>query len=599
MRWGLRGLDKTIFAVTGALVLAFVVWGFADTESLSTVSQGALNWVLASTGWIFVLLGSLFLLFVIWVAAGRFGHIPLGRDGERPEFRTSSWIAMMFACGMGIGLMFYGVAEPLYHYISPPPATADGQTPEAVETAMATTMFHWTLHPWAIYAVVGLAIGYSTFRMGRKNLISEAFVSLFGRKAMNGVGGKFINILAIFSTLFGSATSLGIGAMQIGSGLQFNGVVGEVSTWLLVAIIAVLTVCFVASAVSGLERGIQYLANTNMLLAIVLAIVVFVVGPTLFILNLIPTALGAFAEQFPSMAARTEASGDEAMRQWLSGWTVFYWAWWISWTPFVGMFVARISRGRTIRQFITGVLVVPSLVSVIWFAIFGGTAIDIQRQADATSDPSDGIAQIVDGVPTISFDGALFAMFNNLNVPQVVTIGLAVLAMVLTSIFFITGADSASIIMGSMSSRGTLEPSRPVVVFWGTLIGAVAAVMLLAGGDTPAEALSGVQRITIVAALPIVLMMLGMVIALIKDLYKDPAYLRQRLSESVIRRSIRAAVDEHGHQKFTLATRESTEPYTAEMRAIDATGAGQPIYAGPDGKPDRQGRRRKDEGTAQ
>ena len=595
LKRGFEGLDKTIFAVTGALVIAFVIWGFADTASLSTVSQAALDWVLASTGWVFVLLSLLFLVYVLWLAAGRFGHISLGRDGERPEFRTSSWIAMMFACGMGIGLMFYGVAEPLYHYISPPPSTVDGQTAEAVETAMATTLFHWTLHPWAIYAVVGLAMAYSTFRMGRKNLVSEAFVSLFGRRAMNGAGGKFINILAIFSTLFGSATSLGLGALQIGSGLQFNGVVGEVGTPLLVVIIAVLTICFVVSAVSGIERGIQYLANTNMVLAVLMAVVIFVIGPTLFILNLLPSALGSFAEQFPSMAARTEASGDEAMRQWLSGWTVFYWAWWISWTPFVGMFVARISRGRTIRQFVTGVLAVPSLVSLLWFAIFGGTAIDIQRQADASADPNDGIAKVVDGAPTISFDGALFAMFNNLNVPQIVTIALAVLAMVLTSIFFITGADSASIIMGSMSSRGTLEPSKPVVVFWGTLMGAVAAVMLLAGGDTPAEALAGVQRITIVAALPIVLMMLGMCIALTRDLHKDPTYLRERLSESVIRRSIRKAVDEHGHKKFTLTTEESSEPLTGQMQAIDATAAGQPIYPSGKGKKDGAERRQATE----
>ncbi|NKX56533.1 BCCT family transporter [Arthrobacter mobilis] len=591
LRKGFEGLDKTIFAVTGALVIAFVAWGFINTDSLSAASAAALDWVLASTGWVFVLLASLFVIYILWVALGRFGTIPLGKDGERPEFRTASWIAMMFACGMGIGLMFYGVAEPLYHYISPPPATADGQTPEAIETAMATTLFHWTLHPWAIYAVVGLAIAYSTFRMGRRNLVSEAFVSLFGRRAMDGAGGKFINILAIFSTLFGSATSLGVGALQIGSGLQFNGVVGQVGTPLLVLIIAVLTVCFVASAVSGIERGIQYLANTNMVLAVLMAIIVFVVGPTLFVLNLIPSAIGSFAEQLPEMAARTEASGDEAMRQWLSGWTVFYWAWWISWTPFVGMFVARISRGRTIRQFVTGVLLVPSLVSLIWFAIFGGTAIDIQRRADATADPSDGIATIVDGSPTISFDGALFAMFSNLGTPQLVTVGLAVLAMILTSIFFITGADSASIVMGSMSSRGTLEPSRPVVIFWGTLIGAVAAVMLLAGGDTPSEALVGVQRITIVAALPIVLMMLVMCIALTRDLYRDPIWLRQRLSEQVMRRTIRTAVDEYGHRKFTLATRESAEPPTGQIQAVDATAAGQPIYASETGKGRRPAKR--------
>ncbi|MFI7578785.1 BCCT family transporter [Kocuria kalidii] len=589
-RTGLEGLDRTIFVVTGALVVAFVLWGFLDTEGLSTASTAALGWVLESTGWLFVLLASLFVVFVLWLAVGRFGNIPLGQDGERPEFRTVSWISMMFACGMGIGLMFYGVAEPLYHYIAPPPATADAQTAEAIEAAMATSLFHWTLHPWAMYAVVGIAIAYGTFRLGRKNLLSEAFVSIFGRKAVDGVGGKIINMLAIFATVFGTAASLGLGALQIGSGLQFNGVVAEVTTPMLVAVIAVLTFCFVASAVSGIARGIQFLSNTNMVLALIMAVIIFVVGPSVFILNLIPSSIGSYAQMLPEMSARTEALGDdESMREWLSGWTIFYWAWWVSWTPFVGMFVARISRGRTIRQFVVGVLVVPSLVSLLWFAVFGGTAIDIQRRADATPDPEDGIATVVDGAPTISFDSAIYDMFTGLDLPQAVTVGLAVLAMVLTGIFFVTGADSASIVTGSLSSRGSLEPSRPVVIFWGVLMGSVAAVMLLAGGDDPAAALGGLQRMTIVSALPFILVMFLLCFALARDLRQDPMWLRKRLSDSVMNRAVRNAVDEYGHQKFTLVTRESTDPNTAEFQAVDATAAGQPIYAQENGQIRKKG----------
>jgi choline-glycine betaine transporter len=330
-----------------------------------------------------------------------------------------------------------------------------------------------------------------------------------------------------------------------------------------------------------------------MVLAVVMALVVFVVGPTLFILNLIPNAIGSYLQQLPEMAARTEASGGEDMRAWLSSWTIFYWAWWISWTPFVGMFIARISRGRTIRQFVTGVLLVPSLVSLLWFAVFGGSAIHIQRTANATPDPGDGIATVVDGVPTISFDGAIYDMFNSLGTPQALTIGLAVLAMVLTAIFFVTGADSASIVMGSLSSRGSLEPSKPVVIFWGVLMGGVAAVMLLAGGDTPAEALGGLQRLTIVAALPFVLVMCVLCIALTRDLRADPMWLRQRLSDSVVRRAIRTAVDEYGHQKFTLVTQESTDPPTGQIQAVDATAAGQPIYARVKGQENGQVRKKK------
>ncbi|MBT2512339.1 BCCT family transporter [Arthrobacter sp. ISL-30] len=563
------GLDKTIFGITGVLALAFVMWGFLGRDSLASTSQGALDWVMQNTGWLFMVLASLFVVYVLWLALGRFGNIPLGRDGEKPEFRTVSWIAMMFAAGMGIGLMFYGVAEPLYHYVSPPPGTVDGQTPAAIQTAMATSIFHWTLHPWAMYAVVGVAMAYGTFRLGRKQLISAAFTSLFGSKTVEGPVGKFINILAIFATLFGTAASLGLGALQIGSGLASNGWVGELATPVLVAIVAVLTVCFVASAVSGIRRGIQWLSNINMVLAVVLALIVFVAGPTLFILNLIPAAIGDYARDLAEMSSRTEAVGDEALRTWMSGWTIFYWAWWVSWTPFVGMFIARISRGRTIRQFVTGVLLVPSIVSVIWFGIFGGTAFNIQANADKTDNPADGLVKMVDGAPSISFDGALFDLLRNLPLSSGIAAAVAVLAMVLVGIFFVTGADSASLVMSSLSSNGSNEPSRGLVIFWGLLTGAVAAVMLLAGGDVPSEALSGLQRITIVAALPFVLVMLLLCFALTRDLRRDPLSLRRRLATSVVERAIRSGVSEHGGVQFDLVTKhECDERCSADGRCV-------------------------------
>ncbi|GAA3669627.1 BCCT family transporter [Arthrobacter ginkgonis] len=555
IRGGAR-LDKTVFGVAGALALAFVIWGFVGRESLATISQTALDWVMKDTGWLFIGLASLFVVYVLWLALGRFGNIPLGKDGEKPEFRTISWISMMFAAGMGIGLMFYGVAEPLYHYIAPPPGTVDGQTSEAIQTAMATSLFHWTLHPWAMYAVVGLAMAYGSFRLGRRQLISAAFTSLFGAKSVDGMAGRFINMLAIFATLFGTAASLGLGALQIGSGLASNGWIGgQLATPILVGIVAILTFCFIASAVSGIKRGIQWLANINMVLAVVLALIVFVAGPTLFILNLIPAAVGDYAANLPEMSARTEAVGDEALRDWMSGWTIFYWAWWVSWTPFVGMFIARISRGRTIRQFVTGVLLVPSIVSLIWFGIFGGAAIHIQSESAASDDPAAGLATVVDGAPTISFDSALFDLLHHLPMAQAAAGAVSILAMVLVAIFFVTGADSASIVMGSLSSNGAEEPRRGVVVFWGALTGAVAAVMLLAGGDHPADALAGLQRITIVSALPFVLVMLLMCVALVKDLRRDPLALRKRLADSVVERAIRAGVDQHNGGQFDLVTK--------------------------------------------
>jgi choline/carnitine/betaine transport len=524
-------LDRVVFGVSAVVALAFVAWGFATPEGLGSASATALEWVETNLGWLFVLLASAFVVFVLWLAAGKYGRIPLGRDDERPEFRTVSWVAMMFSAGMGIGLMFFGVSEPLSHYVSPPPDTVAAETPEALQTAMATTMFHWSLHPWAIYAVVGLAIAYGTFRRGRRQLISSAFAPLFGQRRTEGWAGRTIDVLAIFATLFGSAASLGLGALQIGSGVEILGWVGDAGSGLLVVIIAVLTAAFVASAVSGIAKGIQWLANTNMVLAVVLAVFVFVVGPTVLILNLLPTTIGTYFAELARMAARTEASGGDATAAWLRGWTVFYWAWWISWTPFVGLFIARISRGRTIRQFVTGVLLVPSVVSLVWFAVFGGAGIAAQRSG-------------VDVAGQATTEGQLFGVLDTYPLATVMT----VLVMVLVAIFFVSGADAASIVMGSLSERGTIEPSRTVVVFWGVVMGAVAAIMLLVGGD---EALTGLQNLTIIAALPFALVMVGMAVSLAKDVRSDPLMLRRSVAAEAVEQAVVDGITRHG-EDFVL-----------------------------------------------
>ncbi|QSR25999.1 choline transporter [Nocardioides aromaticivorans] len=529
-----RGLDPVVFGCAAAVGIAFVVWGLVSTSSLATASGRALDWVMTNTGWLFVLTSSGFVVFVVWLAMSKYGAIPLGRDDEEPEFRTSSWIAMMFSAGMGIGLMFYGVSEPLSHFVTPPPGTGGEDT--AAQTAMATTMFHWTLHPWAIYAVVGLAIAYGVYRKGRVQLISAAFAPLLGERASGGAG-KVIDMFAIFATLFGSATSLGLGALQISSGLEIVGDVGPLGNGALVVIITVLTVAFVLSAVSGVAKGIQWLSNINMVLAVVLAAFLFVVGPTVFILNLVPTSLGSYAQDLAMMAARTGAEGP-ATEEWLGSWTVFYWAWWLSWTPFVGMFIARISRGRTIRQFVTGVLLVPSVVSVLWFCILGGTAIDLQR----------------DGTDIANAGGLEAQLFGTLDALPLATVA-TVVVMLLVAIFFVSGADAASIVMGSLSERGTTEPRRSVVVFWGVATGAVAAVMLLAGGE---DALTGLQTITIVAALPFVVIMIGLAAALVRDLRQDPLVVRRRYGEEAVEQAVIAGVTEHGDD-FVLSI-EPTEP---------------------------------------
>ncbi|MFB7044011.1 BCCT family transporter [Streptomyces sp. NPDC056294] len=519
--------DRIVFGVAAVLTLAFVVWGATATESLQDVSSSLLDGLIRDGGWAFMLAASGFVVFALWLAISRYGRITLGREEEGPEFRTVSWIAMMFSAGMGIGLMFYGVSEPLAHYGTPPPGTHPVDSAERMQTAMATTLFHWTLHPWAIYAVVGLAIAYSSFRRGRRQTISAVFVPLMGEKRAYGGPGRVIDILAIFATLFGSAASLGLGALQIGSGFEELNWMEKTGTGLLVAIIAVLTVAFVLSAVSGVERGIQWLSNINMVLAAILAVFVFVAGPTIIVLDLLPTSIAAYIGDLPQLAGRTEATSGENIHDWLGSWTVFYWAWWISWTPFVGMFIARISRGRTVRQFVGGVILVPSTVSLVWFAIFGGTAMKLRERGELAGESTP--------------EGQLFGVLQEFPIAG----AMSLLVMILVGIFFVSGADAASIVMGTLSQRGSFEPTRPVVVFWGVVTGAVAAIMLIIG-DGQGDALAGLQNLTILVAAPFVLVMIGMCVALMRDLRKDPLIVRGEMGEEAVELAVIA-----GHEKYS------------------------------------------------
>ncbi|MFD5936450.1 BCCT family transporter [Streptomyces sp. NPDC060333] len=538
--------DKVVFGVTAVLTLAFVLWGALATDSLESVSSSLLKGLIHNGGWAFMLAATGFVVFALWLAISRYGRIRLGRESEAPEFRTVSWVAMMFSAGMGIGLMFYGVSEPLAHYGTPPPGTHPADSAERMQTAMATTLFHWTLHPWAIYAVVGLAIAYSTFRRGRRQTISAVFEPLIGSRHAHGAAGRVIDIIAIFATLFGSAASLGLGALQIGSGFRELGWMSTVSTALLVAIIAVLTVAFVASAVSGVERGIQWLSNINMVLALVLATFVFIAGPTIIVLDLLPTSLGAYLGDLPQLIGRTEATGGGDVAGWLGSWTVFYWAWWISWTPFVGMFIARISRGRTIRQFIGGVILVPSTVSLLWFAVFGGTAMKLQESGRLGKETTP--------------EGQLFGLLQQFPVPTLMSL----LVMVLVGIFFVSGADAASIVMGTLSQKGTFEPARLVVVFWGVVTGAVAAIMLLIGNGE-GDALAGLQNLTILVAAPFTVVMIGMCVALMRDLRRDPLIVRGERGKEAVAQAVVAGHEEYDGD-FEIRIGPGTGPTATGLR---------------------------------
>ena len=495
------GIDLGVTVPAVGLILAIVAWGLIWPDNFANFASSALSWVVDNTGWLFVLAGTVFVFFIFGVALSKFGHIRLGGDDEKPEFSTLSWIAMMFAAGMGIGLMFYGVAEPLTFYRNGVPA----HEPNEVGTAMATTMFHWTLHPWAVYAIVGLSIAYGTYRLGRRQLISAAFIPLIGVRNAEGFLGKLIDVLAIFATVFGTAASLGLGVLQITAGLEYTGLVSNPGTWLMLGIIIVLGLAFLVSALSGVSKGIQYISNFNMIAALILAVFVLVVGPTVIILNTIPTAAGSYLSQFFEMASRTGASANGTAGEWLSGWTIFYWAWWISWSPFVGMFLARISRGRTIREFVFSVVLVPSLVSLVWFAIFGGSAIHLEQIGQSIW--GDGAAE-----------GQLFGLLGSFPGGGIA----AFVAMILLATFFITSADSASTVMGTMSQNGRLNASRPVTAMWGIATALIAVVLLLTGGK---DALNNLQSVTILAASPFVIVVIALMFALVKGLSDDPLYL--------------------------------------------------------------------------
>jgi choline/carnitine/betaine transport len=558
--------DTLVFGVALTLVVAFIAWGVLAGDNMSGTTSTVLAWVVEYFGFFFTTIATIILVFMLFIGFSRYGRIPLGRDDEEPQFSMFSWISMLFAAGMGIGLVFWGAAEPLTFFETPPPGTVEANTLEAMHTAQAQVLYHWGPQAWAFYALVGGAIAYGAFRRGRAPLISSIFAPLLGEGRTAGPVGRTIDIFSIIVTLFGTAASLGLGALQIGHGVEIVSGIGELGNGVLIAVIAVLTACFIASAVSGVSKGIRALSNINAVAALVLAFFVFFVGPTLLILNVIPSVAVQFLGDLPGMVARSASQGDEA-QMFLSSWTIFYWAWWISWSPFVGMFIAKISRGRTLRQFVSVVILVPSAISLVWFAIFGTTA--IQQQMD-------GAGLIVDPPEEV-----LFGVLENLPFPLISSI----LLILLISIFFITGADSSSLVMGTLSQQGRPEPSRWVTIVWGSLVGVIAAVLLVSGEE--GSGLRALQNVTIIAALPFAVIMAFMMVAFMKDLRRDPMILRERYARMAVRHSVMAGLEEYGddfalrpveydHSEDDLAwIDESTvddtlaEVYEAATEAID------------------------------
>lgn len=506
--------DKAVFGIAAALALIFLLYGALRPKSFNEHGGSVLGWITSNFGWFFVLTSAAFVIFSMFLAFTRYGNIKLGPDDQEPEFSTFSWVSMMFATGMGIGLMFYGVAEPLTHLNTPPMGMAAPGSDPAAHLAMQYTFFHWGFHPWAMYAVIGLAIAYFAYRKGRGNLISAAFHPLIGSRA-DGPAGKGIDVIAILATLFGSATSLGLGALQITGGLANAFGHAKYGKYAAVIVIAVLTACFVISAVSGIDRGIKWLSNANAVAAAVLVFFLFVVGPTVFILGTFTESIGVYLTQLPGMSFRTGVFGGS---EWLSGWTIFYWAWWVSWTPFVGMFIARISKGRTIRQFVVYVILIPSLVSFMWFSILGGAAFDLQLNKGVD------MKALVDS----GLENTLFGTLREFPLSGL-TVALTVF---LIAIFFVTGADSASIVMSMLCQKGNEEPNRLMVIFWGLATGAIATVLLLAD---PENGLQALQTGVIIVGFPFMFILIGLCVSLWKSLRQEPfeATLRGRLRSTL------------------------------------------------------------------
>lgn len=495
-------------------IIAFVVlWGFFAPESLAHIFDIALRSITHNFGWFYLWLVLGLVVLAMFLTFSRYGDLKLGDEDDEPEFSIGAWFSMLFAAGMGIGLVFWGAAEPIAHYANPPPGIAP-QTTEAANAAMRYAFFHWGMHPWAIYGIIGLSIAFFQFRRKALPLVSSSTEAL-PWKIVRRMSPAF-NVLAVVATAFGVASSLGMGAQQINSGLHAVFSV-PVTPFVQSIIIVVTTFLFVSSAVSGVARGVKWLSVGNLLLAAALAIAIFLLGPTVAIVNTFTNTLGSYLSEFVRMSLRMTPYSDSS---WVGDWTIFYWAWWLSWSPYVGMFIARVSRGRTIREFILGVVFAPTLIGFVWFAIFGGTALHLQ------------ILQHIPLVDLVKTDSSqvMFAMFNALPLGSV----MSVVATILIVVFFVTSGDSATLVLGTMSTEGNPEPPNRVKIIWGILIAAIAMSLLLAGG------LKAVQTATIVFALPFAFVLLLMAISVTLAIREDKNAEEKR--EKALRKKVRALI---------------------------------------------------------
>lgn len=493
--------DKTknsnvVFYVSLAMVFAIVGCAIVLKEQFAVFANDLLGFISTNFSWAYLLSMFVFVIFALILAFSKFGNIKLGADDSKPEFSNTSWFGMLFGAGMGIGLVFWGVAEPISHFISTSTGLEPGSA-EAANFAMKASFKHWGFHPWANYAIIGLALAYFQFRKGKPALISSIFTPLIGEKGVNGPIGKMIDIFAVFATVAGVATSLGMGTLQINSG--FEQVFGMPNTKVTqVAIIVIITVIFIWTAVSGIDKGIKALGDINLVLAGGLLLLTFIVGPKLQIVQNFTNGLGLYLNDFIYDSLHVEAFGDNT---WVNGWTVFYWAWWIAWAPFVGSFIARISKGRTIREFIVGVIAAPAVASIVWFSVFGTLGLALKDKVAMT---------VLEGVAAAPEVG-LFVTLQSYPLGSI----LSLVTIVLLCTFFVTSANSATFVLGMFTSHGDLNPSNAKKIIWGLVQSVLATALLLSGGLKP------LQTISVAAAFPFIVIMLAACVSLWKALQSE------------------------------------------------------------------------------
>ena len=491
-----------VFLVSAIIVFAIVLIGVFIPTQFGEFTNTIKLWITDKLGWYYLILTTIIVFFCIFLIFSPIGKLKLGRPNDKPEFNTVSWFAMLFSAGMGIGLVFYGAAEPISHFASPP--NADPQSTEAFTESLRSTFFHWGFHAWAVYGVVALALAYAQFRKGEPGLLSKTLRPILGDH-VDGLIGTIIDVLAVFATVIGVAVSLGMGALQISGGLNYLfGLPNTIVTQSI--IIVVVTILFIMSAWSGLSKGIQYLSNLNIGLGTLLLITGLIVGPTVLILNMFTSSTGSLLNTFLFNSFDAAATNPQK-REWMSDWTLYYWGWWLSWSPFVGVFIARVSKGRSIREFISGVLLVPVIVSFIWFSVFGVLGIETAKKHKEIFD--------------MSAETQLFGVFNHIPLGIV----LSIIALLLIASFFITSADSATFVLGMQTTNGSLNPSAFIKVTWGIAQSLIAFVLLLSGGGDGEAGLNALQSAAIISALPFSFIVILMMISFYKDANKERKFL--------------------------------------------------------------------------